>query len=115
MRLEGREATHPLRPGGWRLARDGGGREVRLGIARDVRIGAVLVALEHGCGPLGTRQTGVPRGDRTTQAAKGRNRQFIPQNRQLMRRNGSSALADTVWERVYLRSPGVPPGPMRRY
>lgn len=25
------------------------------------------------------------------------------------------ALADPVWERVYLRSPGVPPGPMRRY
>ena len=25
------------------------------------------------------------------------------------------ALADPVWERVYLRSPGVAPGPMRRY
>ena len=25
------------------------------------------------------------------------------------------ALADPVWERVYLRSPGIPPGPMRRY
>jgi hypothetical protein len=47
MRLEGREATQPLRPGGWRLAGDGGGGEVRLGIARDVRIGAVLVDPEQ--------------------------------------------------------------------
>jgi hypothetical protein len=37
----------PLRPGGWRLARDGGGGEVGLGIARDVRIGAVLVDPEQ--------------------------------------------------------------------
>jgi hypothetical protein len=43
VRLERLKAAHPLRPGGWRLARDGGGGEVALGIARDVRIGAVLV------------------------------------------------------------------------
>jgi hypothetical protein len=76
MRLEGREATHPLRPHGWRLARDGGGGEVVLGIARDVRIDAVLVdpeqtapakvpldapdgALEHGA-DLARLQVGEP-------------------------------------------------------
>jgi hypothetical protein len=47
MRLEGREPTHRLRPGGWRLAGDGGGGEVALGIAGDVRIGAVLVDPEQ--------------------------------------------------------------------
>ena len=47
MWLEGREATHPLRPGGWRLARDGGGGEVCLGVAGDVRIGPVLVHPEQ--------------------------------------------------------------------
>ena len=47
MRIEGREPTHPLRPRGWRQARDGGGGEVRLGIARDVRVGAVLIIPEQ--------------------------------------------------------------------
>jgi hypothetical protein len=47
VRLERVRAAQPLRPGGWRLARDGGGGEVRLGIARDVRIGAVPVDPEQ--------------------------------------------------------------------
>jgi hypothetical protein len=51
LRRERREAGHPLRPDGWRLAGDGGGGEVALGIARDVRIGAVLV--DQGAGRVG--------------------------------------------------------------
>ena len=43
VRLERREAPHPLRPGGWRLARDRRGGEVALGVASGVRIGAVLL------------------------------------------------------------------------
>ncbi len=42
VRLERRQAPHPLRSGGWRLARDCRGGEVALGIASDVGIGAVL-------------------------------------------------------------------------
>jgi len=38
MRLEGREATPPLRPRRWRLARDGGGGEVAFGVALPVRL-----------------------------------------------------------------------------
>ena len=41
MRLGGREATHPLRPGRRRLARDGGGGEVAFGVALPVRLGLI--------------------------------------------------------------------------
>jgi len=41
MRLEGREATHPLRPGRRRLARDGGGGEVAFRFALPVRHGLI--------------------------------------------------------------------------
>ena len=66
VRIERVKAAHPLRPGGWRLARHGGGGEVRLGIARDVRIGAVLVDPEQTApakvpldAPDGTKENGA--------------------------------------------------------
>ncbi|HUG52284.1 MAG TPA: hypothetical protein VMR21_01725, partial [Vicinamibacteria bacterium] len=42
LRLEGREAAHPLRPGRRRLAKDRRSREVPFGVALPVRLALVL-------------------------------------------------------------------------
>jgi hypothetical protein len=47
MRLEGREATHPLRPGRRRLARNRRSGEVAFGVALAARVGLILVDPEQ--------------------------------------------------------------------
>jgi hypothetical protein len=47
VRLEGREATHPLRPGRRRLAPDRRSGEVAFGVALPVRLGIILKGPEQ--------------------------------------------------------------------